>query len=583
MSFTSLKQVRNQRRLKSYVDSQPLSATEILNSSIEIATVTASSSSTSALKIDWAQDDLPISVEVRQSSHDGRGIWAKQKIKRGTPVISLKPYVSVLSTPNLASYCSKCFSPNEEGKSLKRCSKCRVLHYCSAACQNADWDVHKPECSSIQRWTAEAPNAAVAVPGEAIRCIGRLLWDLQKKGSDHLHSKAIRSMESHRTSLSTSSASSQTHIAHSIVKYLRVSSPLELSEYGIGSAAELVDFISRFTVNTFTLTTPSLSSIGISISPVAALINHSCEPNAVIVFPRSSQSAQMDEPVLKVVTLRDLDPNEEILTSYIDTVLPRDQRQALLKETYHFTCQCSLCTRDYSATPDPRASIFCPKKCGGMCPIPSDDVKITRCLKCGQQLSEKSAGVVLDAVRLGQEALDKASSLETTDPMAALRLVTNIQTTFAQANLTPSTHPSLSLTRLRCSLMITLLSTNPQISLNETIRLSGICVSALRDLYPEGHPVRAIAIAELGKLLTVDESSESTPAVAETPLNTFPPSGVKRLRLAHETLTKAYAELEIGFGPGGGLIGLETLKLAREIDQEINVWTRGVRNVLENR
>lgn len=110
-------------------------------------------------------------------------------------------------------------------------------------------------------------------------------------------------------------------------------------------------------------------------------------------------------------------------------------------------------------------------------------------------------------------------------------------------------------------------------------------MSALRDLYSEGHPVRAIAIAELGKLLTVDESSESSqpPSQGNTNVEEFPPSGVKRLRLAHETLTRAYAELEIGFGPGGGLVGIETLKLAREIDQEINVWRRGVRNVLENR
>jgi SET and MYND domain-containing protein len=38
-------------------------------------------------------------------------------------------------------------------------------------------------------------------------------------------------------------------------------------------------------------------------------------------------------------------------------------------------------------------------------------------------------------------------------------------------------------------------------------------------------------------------------------------------------------ELEIGFGAGGGEIGADVQKLAREVDKELSVWSRGVRNV----
>ena len=41
------------------------------------------------------------------------------------PVFSLLPYVS--------SYCYKRL------KSLSRCSKCRIIRYCSKECQRADW------------------------------------------------------------------------------------------------------------------------------------------------------------------------------------------------------------------------------------------------------------------------------------------------------------------------------------------------------------------------------------------------------------------------------------------------------------
>lgn len=143
----------------------------------------------------------------------------------------------------------------------------------------------------------------------------------------------------------------------------------------------------QFVTNTFALTSPSLTPVGVSVSPLVALFNHSCDPGAVIVFPRSSRNP-VDEPQMQVIALRDISPNEEaslylllealsptsdyyqILTSYIDTTLPRSLRQAALKETYDFTCLCELC--DDNNKLDPRESIWCPKSCGGMCPAPSD-------------------------------------------------------------------------------------------------------------------------------------------------------------------------------------------------------------------
>ena len=111
------------------------------------------------------------------------------------------------------------------------------------------------------------------------------------------------------------------------MRYLGLTSPAELAEYGLGSAAALVDFISRvrslmfilslrlnlssqFVTNTFTLTSPSLTPIGIAVSPVVALINHSCEPNAVVVFPRAGPLER--EPRIEVIALRPIKEDEEV-------------------------------------------------------------------------------------------------------------------------------------------------------------------------------------------------------------------------------------------------------------------------------
>lgn len=72
---------------------------------------------------------------------------------------------------------------------------------------------------------------------------------------------------------------------------------------------QLIMNLFEFTTNSFSLTTPSLSPIGVVVSPLAALINHSCAPNAVVVFPR--HMAHSPTP-LAVIALRDIEPGEEV-------------------------------------------------------------------------------------------------------------------------------------------------------------------------------------------------------------------------------------------------------------------------------
>jgi SET and MYND domain-containing protein len=50
----------------------------------------------------------------------------------------------------------------------------------------------------------------------------------------------------------------------------------------------------------------------VAISPLPALINHSCRPNAVILFPHSIKTKQ---PVLNVVAISPIKPGEEVMPS----------------------------------------------------------------------------------------------------------------------------------------------------------------------------------------------------------------------------------------------------------------------------
>ncbi|PCH45077.1 SET domain-containing protein [Wolfiporia cocos MD-104 SS10] len=582
MSFASLRSSRQSKEAKSFVkrstDSVSSPITTDRNSSNVVDDKLPSANSAYLVHYDGLHKALPPTLEIRTSSGSGRGLYAKKTLKAGFVLAAATPHVNVLSTSYLDSYCSNCCGPAPQS-GLKRCTKCRTVWYCSSKCQTNDWALHKHECSALQRWASSAPSSDVSVPSDAIRCIARILWTQQKEGFDSAWTREINLMQSHRSSLPSSSFESHTHIAHSLVRYLGVSSPLELEPFGLKSAGDLVDLISRFTTNTFTLTTSSLTPIGVSVCPTIALTNHSCEPNAVIVFPWTSSSPTTQEPLMHLVAIKDIEPDEEIVTAYIDTTLPRDLRQLQLKETYNFTCSCSLCTRQLKV--DPRASVWCPKSCGRTCPAPTEENSHTRCVECNAVLSSTDA--VLDALRVGKEALDKATALQYKDPAKAKQLTTNMIPILTSARLTPSCHPLLAMTRLHQELLIASLPTSlTQEVLDDTIRTAGKYSAGLSALLPGGHPVRGVALAELGKLLAVDEPAPRTDAPAQQ--NTFPPSGPARLKLAYETLVRAHDELVVGFGAdnGGGQVGREVREAIVSLEKELGMWTQGIKNVLED-
>ena len=48
--------------------------------------------------------------------------------------------------PMFPDNCGRCGAPNAS----KICGRCRAMHYCSAACQRADWAQHKGDCFNAE-------------------------------------------------------------------------------------------------------------------------------------------------------------------------------------------------------------------------------------------------------------------------------------------------------------------------------------------------------------------------------------------------------------------------------------------------
>lgn len=107
----------------------------------------------------------------------GRSLVATTSFTPGSPIeFFIAPAALVLpSAPSRTTTCAHCLS---RPASLKRCTACKSVAYCSPACQKADWKAaHKPECKVLSRAAAsagaDAPDGA-PVP-TAVRAAIRIL------------------------------------------------------------------------------------------------------------------------------------------------------------------------------------------------------------------------------------------------------------------------------------------------------------------------------------------------------------------------------------------------------------------------
>lgn len=83
---------------------------------------------------------------------------------------------------------------------------------------------------------------------------------------------------------------------------------------------------------------PLQPQLGSSLVSSAALINHSCDPNAHHLS---------EGPELVVRSSRKIAKNEEITISYIESTQSFEDRQRTLSTTYGFGCQCRKCAKGF--------------------------------------------------------------------------------------------------------------------------------------------------------------------------------------------------------------------------------------------
>ncbi|GBN43213.1 Histone-lysine N-methyltransferase SMYD3 [Araneus ventricosus] len=194
--------------------------------------------------------------------------------KLGELILTSKPYAYVLDNKCRGLRCDYCFKKSDE---LKRCSQCTFLYFCNKICQTKAWEVHKAECKFIMK---AKPN----VPSTSMRFIALLIFNIQKKGQDqpvevvYGRKVSFRTLMSHSEEIKKSIKRSQQMIA--LVGTLKD----YIGKDNIPPPAEFIEIFGKMAINSFSIADNEMQTIGTGLYLGASVLDHSCCPNADVVF-----------------------------------------------------------------------------------------------------------------------------------------------------------------------------------------------------------------------------------------------------------------------------------------------------------
>lgn len=285
---------------------------------------------------------------VKREKLTGRGhglIAAHDFSPRAQLLFVQRPLILALESSQLQITCYACLRSQDaqvasdgsqpEDIDLKTCAGCRTVRFCNKACQKHAWIAyHKHECKIFAKLQPR-------ILPTTVRGIMRIL--LQRKNGlvTDEEWEQLAGLESHQEDLSTSGGERWQDISlmsKAIQTYSGTSESLDT----------IVRLCCTMMVNSFTLTSPTFDPMGIVLDPLPAMMNHSCDPNAVVRFditssPKPKPIPKVHHGSISIHALRPISKGEEIHVTYIDATVGFERRQADLQSRYFFTCDCPTC------------------------------------------------------------------------------------------------------------------------------------------------------------------------------------------------------------------------------------------------
>ncbi|EMR11672.1 hypothetical protein PNEG_00110 [Pneumocystis murina B123] len=233
----------------------------------------------------------------------------------------VKPLVAILDEKHISNGCSNCFICEEDKDDseiyLMPCKACKILQYCCQKCMEEDWNMfHKYECSFFSsKWPK-------IIPGFMRICMRLIFYGRNHPSS--LEWNTIKELESHLSEIMSSEKKEEILILSKGIQNF-TNEPNEML---------VLNLLCKIMINSFSLLTSSYDTIGTALDPTISRIDHSCYPNATLVFERNK---------IALRSLQKISMNQEITISYIDANNTQKNRQNELFSRYYFLCKCIRC------------------------------------------------------------------------------------------------------------------------------------------------------------------------------------------------------------------------------------------------
>lgn len=259
---------------------------------------------------------------------------AKKDYEPGDVILTEEPFIYMLGLDQRGQRCGSCF---KKFNSLKTCSRCRFVRYCSEECKSKDWKAHHKydECKVFKDVMNQGiPYLESALLYIRVYLILRRRPDLKDKRFElpDGNTKSFNDMLSNVDAVKTDPE--HIEIVKSISKYLITILP----DYNEDDFYEIYGkcFTNSFSICEPVLTSSytSVKSHGKGIFMQYSHMNHSCKPNS------NACSKGIQTQVRATTKIKS---GEEITVSYVNPCLTRSERRMRLKRGWFFDCSCIRC------------------------------------------------------------------------------------------------------------------------------------------------------------------------------------------------------------------------------------------------
>lgn len=306
----------------------------------------------------------------------------KDKIKRGTCILSEKPFVYCLHSKYRRERCDFCLLASK----LMKCAKCEYVYYCNRSCQVNAWPVHKMECEYLKNvGNRNIPDSA--------RMLSRIILKLTNGGAAEKsyytkdQFRKFDDMMSHYDELKDDSK----RMEH--LESLEVVLKSILGNKLVPNTEKLLGLYGRLLTNSFNILDPEMNSFATGLYLAVSVTDHSCAPNAVATFEGTTLKIHLTEdmPCLDW---------SKIFISYIDLLNTTEYRRNLLQKNYYFLCICNKCLD--TQEPIEMAAASCPNKSCNE----SLNIENAKCPKCLTTISNEFRQQYHEVMLLTRNHLD---------------------------------------------------------------------------------------------------------------------------------------------------------------------------------